>query len=97
MRGIISGTGSISLIAGSFVSVASMALPTTAAHAESWSQTQCESTPGAYYYKDGPNSYCVYPEHGGALTTTQTTTDGQGNLNNKQTSSTTCEGHKCPK
>ena len=108
MRGIISGTWSISLIAGSFVSVASLALPTTAAQAESWSQSQCEAN-GGTYYKNGSDSQCVYPEQqskpghmpasydGGALTTTQTTTDGQGNLTNQQTSTTTCEGHKCPK
>ena len=34
---------------------------------------------------------------GGAKTTTQETTDGNGNLTNQQTDTTTCTGHKCPK
>jgi hypothetical protein len=34
---------------------------------------------------------------GGAKTTTQETIDGNGNLTNRQTDTTTCTGHKCPK
>jgi hypothetical protein len=106
MKTTISGIGSVALIAASFVSVA---LPITPAAAESASQTQCESTEGAVYVKDGPNSRCEYPAvttkpgntpdgyDGGAQTTTQDTTTGQGNLNNKPTTETTCTGHKCPK
>jgi hypothetical protein len=107
MKIVISGTGSFALIAASFASIASVALP-TAAHAESWSQTQCEAN-GGTYTKSGSSSECVYPEvtskpghtptnyDGGAQTTTQTTTDGTGNLSNKQTTTTSCTGHKCPK
>jgi hypothetical protein len=108
MRKLISSTGAVSLIATSIVTVASMAIPTTAAQAESWSQTQCEAN-GGTYYKSGSDSKCVYPEvttkpgnmpdgyDGGAKTTTQETTDGNGNLTNQQTDTTTCTGHKCPK
>ena len=104
MKSTISGLGSIALIAASFVSVA---LPTTAANAANPSQTQCEADDGEYI-KDGSNSRCVYPSvttkpgnnppgTQGSETTTQTTTDGQGNLNNKQETTSTCTGHKCPK
>jgi hypothetical protein len=108
MRKLISSTGAVSLIAASIVSVASMALPTTAAQAESWSQSQCEAS-GGTYVKNGSDSQCVYPSQttkpgnmpdgydGGAATTTQTTTDGQGNLTNQETTTTSCTGHKCPK
>lgn len=104
MKSIISGAGSIALIAASFASVA---LPTTAAHAASASQTQCEAD-GGTYYKNGSSSECVYPSvttkpgynppgDQGSETTTQSTTEGQGNLNNKEQTTTTCTGHKCPK
>ena len=64
---------------------------------------------GGTYYKSGSDSKCVYPEvttkpgnmpdgyDGGAKTTTQETIDGNGNLTNRQTDTTTCTGHKCPK
>lgn len=102
MKPVISGTGSLALI---LASLGSVALPTGAANAASWSQTQCEAD-GGTYYKSGSDSRCVYPVeqskpghmpdgyNGGALTETQTTTDGQGNLTNKQTSSTTCDGNR---
>lgn len=104
MRSIISGAGSLALIVASF---ASIALPTTPAHAESWSQTQCEAN-GGTYTKSGSDSTCVYPAvttkpgnnppgPQGSEQTTQTTTDGTGNLNNKQETTTTCTGHKCPR
>lgn len=105
MKTTVSGIGAVALIAASFVSIA---LPITPAAAASWSQTQCE-TDGGTYVKDGSNSRCVYPEvttkpgntpdgyDGGAQTTTQDTTTGQGNLGNNPTDTTTCTGHKCPK
>jgi hypothetical protein len=105
MKITVSGIGSVALIAASFVSVA---LPITPAAAESASQAQCTAG-GGTYEKVGPNSTCTYPEvttkpgntpdgyDGGAQTTTQDTTTGQGNLNNKETTNTTCTGHKCPK
>lgn len=104
MRSIISGASSLALIAAS---VTAIAVPTTPARAESWSQTQCEAG-GGTYIKDGSDSRCVYPSTTtkpgnnppgtqGSEKTTQTTTDGKGNLTNQQTTTTTCTGHKCPK
>ena len=105
MKSVISITGSLALLGGA---LAAVTLPAAPAAAESWSQTQCEAN-GGQYYKNGSDSKCVYPEEqskpgnmpknydGGALTTTQTTTDGNGNLTNQQTTSTSCTGHKCPK
>ena len=64
----------------------------------SGSSAQCTQS-GGIYTKDGPNSICVYPEQnvGNApdhsnSQTTQDTTTGQGNLNNKP--QPTCTGPK---
>jgi hypothetical protein len=105
VKSIFTATGALALIAGTLVSVT---LPATPAAAEPWSQTQCEMD-GGTYIKDGSNSRCEYPPEsskpgnmpdnydGGALITTQDTDTGKGNLTNKQETTSTCTGHKCPK
>ena len=70
----------------------------TSAPAASGSARECEAA-GGTYTKDGPNSICVFPEESVAspnanpnnnAQTTQTTTTGQGNINNKPQD--TCSG-----
>jgi len=80
-----------------FASLLLLALSTPSAMAASGSQTECEAA-GGTYTKDGPNSICVFPEttkdvNGNAFgTATQDTSTGQGNLDNKTT--TTCTGNQ---
>jgi hypothetical protein len=79
------------------ISLSLLAFSPTGALA-SGSSAQCTES-GGTYTKDGPNSICVYPEQnvGNApdhsnSQTTQDTTTGQGNLNNKPQD--TCTGPK---
>ena len=102
MKSTITRSCSLALLAGA----ALLSGPATAA---SPSQTECEANNGTFVKGPGGQCSCVYPEQqskpgnmpdnyeGGALTTTQQTDSGQGNLSNKESSTTTCTGHKCPK
>jgi hypothetical protein len=67
------------------------------------SQSECEAQ-GGTYIKDGPDSRCELPPvttkpgndppgTQGAETTTETTIEGQGNLKNKQETTSTCTGN----
>lgn len=73
-----------------------LAIGTGGALAESGSERSCESG-GGTYVKDGADSTCTYPEttkdvNGNAYgTTTQETTTGHGNLDNKPVDA--CEGN----
>jgi hypothetical protein len=91
----------MSRIAYVFAALTLFAAPTfftsTGARAASGSATECAAA-GGTYTKDGPNSICVFPEttkdvKGNAFgTATQDTSTGQGNLDNKTT--TSCTGNK---
>jgi hypothetical protein len=78
------------------ISLSLLAFGPTSALA-SGSSAACTAA-GGTYNKDGPNSTCVFPEttkdvNGNAYgTATQITTTGQGNLDNKPTS--TCTGNQ---
>jgi hypothetical protein len=67
------------------------------------SQSECEAQ-GGTYVKDGPNSRCELPPvttkpgndppgEQGAESTTTTTVEGQGNLKNKQETTSSCTGN----
>jgi hypothetical protein len=95
MKAYFAATAAAALIGFSFA-------PTQAAAANP-SQTECEAS-GGTYIKDGPNSRCELPPvttkpgndppgEQGSETTTTTTVEGQGNLNNKQETETTCTGN----
>ena len=71
---------------------------TQTAAAANPSETECTAL-GGTYIKDGPNSRCELPPTkpgrnppGEQGSESQTTIEGQGNLNNKQT--TECEGNR---
>jgi hypothetical protein len=79
-------------------SLSLFALGTASAMAQSGSDRACTDA-GGTYTKDGPNSICVFPEEkvsspnanpNNNASTTQDTSTGQGNLDNKTT--TTCTG-----
>jgi hypothetical protein len=95
---IVSSIGSVALFLSAFAPVA-IVVPTTAAHANP-SEDYCIET-GGMYIKDGSDSHCEYPTvttkpgHNpdgvqGSEETTSGSTDGQGNIFNKQESSSTC-------
>jgi len=77
MRHIVLGTGSLSLVAASILSVASMVVPTTPALAASPSEQYCKDT-GGTWSKDGGKVSCTY-----------TSTDNVGKSSNSQTVTTT--------
>lgn len=97
---IASTLGSTSLVLSAFAPIA-MAVPTTAAQANP-SEYYCEVDPGGgMYIKDGANSHCEYPTvttkpgHNpdgvqGSEETTSGSTDGQGNIFNKQETTSDC-------
>jgi hypothetical protein len=75
----------------------------TQVSAASGSERECTEM-GGTYIKDGSNSRCELPPvttkpgnnppgEQGSEKTTETTLEGQGNLNNKQETSTTCSGN----
>jgi hypothetical protein len=79
-------------------SLSLFALGTASAMAASGSATECAAA-GGTYTKDGPNSVCVFPEEkvsspnanpDNNASTTQNTSTGHGNLDNKTT--TACTG-----
>ena len=95
---ILGTIGSTALILSAFIPVA-IGVPTTAAQANP-SEDYCVET-GGTYIKDGPDSRCEYPTvttkpgHNpdgvqGSEETSSGSTDGQGNIFNKQETSTTC-------
>ena len=91
---------SLALVLAALAPVA-IVVPTTAAQANP-SEYYCEVDPGGgMYIKDGADSLCEYPTvttkpgHNpdgvqGSEETTSGSTDGQGNIFNKQESSSTC-------
>lgn len=95
MKLIVSGLGSVLLVAGSLLSVTvPIASP---AFAASGSQRECEAN-GGTYTKDGADSICVYPvtkpgnnPPGPQGSESQDTSTGQGNLDNK--TQNTCTGN----
>lgn len=101
MKLYLATTAALGLIGLSFAPTPlPLAQPAAAA---SGSQVQCEQA-GGTYVKDGSNSICVFPPTTtkpgndppgtqGSETTTTTTTTGQGNLNNKDQTTTTCTGN----
>lgn len=100
MKVITLGTGSLSLVAASFVSVASMAIPTTPALAMSPSEQYCIDT-GGTWSKDGGKVSCTYTTttNVGKSPNSQTVTDtntesSNGTLNNnpKHAESSSCDG-----
>lgn len=95
---IISSIGSAALVLSAFAPVAIL-VPITAAQANP-SEDYCMDT-GGEYIKDGPDSRCEYPEETtkpgfnpdgvqGSERTSSRTTDGQGNIFNKQETTSTC-------
>lgn len=96
MKPYLTAAAAFGLIGLSF---APTALPLTQpAAAANPSQTECAAL-GGQYIKDGPNSRCELPPTkpgrnppGEQGSESQTTIEGQGNLNNKQ--ETFCEGNK---
>jgi hypothetical protein len=89
-------------LTASSVLFATFMVSSTGALAASGSAAEC-SAAGGTYTKDGPNSICVFPEQkvsspnanpNNNAQTTQTTSTGQGNLDNKtQTQCTGNPGH----
>lgn len=101
MKPYLTATAALALIGLSFAPTPlPVAQPVAAA---SGSQADCEAA-GGTYIKDGPNSICEFPPvttkpgndppgEQGSETTTDTTTTGHGNLNNKDQTTTTCTGN----
>jgi hypothetical protein len=95
MKLIVPGLSSVALVAGSLLWVTvPVASP---AFAASVSQRECEAN-GGTYVKNGADATCVYPETkpgynppGTQGSESQTTSTGQGNIDNKTV--TTCEGN----
>jgi len=101
MKPLISGLGSVVLIAGSLVSVSvPIAAPALAA---SVSERECEAD-GGTYVKSGSDAICVYPETkpgynppGDQGSESQDTSTGQGNLGNKTRTECTGNPGQCKK
>ena len=101
MKSAISGMSSVVLVAGALLSVG---VPFSSALASSGSQRECEAA-GGTYVKIGSVCTCELPPvtskpgndpagvQGSEKTVTQTD-GGQGNLGNKETTSTECVGNK---
>lgn len=95
MKPYLAATAAFGLIGLSFAPTP-LTQPAAAANP---SETECEDVMGGTYIKDGPNSRCELPPTkpgndppGEQGSESQTTIEGQGNLENKQ--ETFCEGNK---